>query len=180
MTEENNFCVVCGAMLPPGAEFCPACGSGIDGKSNPHVTGTRAGYTNSQSGGINVGIFILVYGLIALIYGLYSAYLGLTYTEASYNDLLQMAESMGMGGMLPAWSDSIPTDFLISGILTIASGALALLSYWFCRQGGPRNYAVVACFAASVLSFWFFSVVSIIVGLIVTFLLYRDKNMFTS
>ena len=178
MTEENNFCVVCGAMLPPGAEFCPACGSGVDGRSNPHAAEARAGYSGSQSGGINIGIFVLLYGIIALIVGVYGTYIGLTFTEADYNQIAEMYESFGLA--LPAWSDSIPTEYLISGIMTVVSGALALLSYWFCRQGGPRTYAVVACLAASVLSYGFFSFISIIVGLIVTFLLYRDKNMFTS
>lgn len=178
MTEENNFCVSCGAMLPPGAEFCPSCGAGVDGRTNPHSARASPGYATAQPSGLNVSLFILIYGVLALIVGLYGTYSGLTFDEAAYNEMRELYESIGM--TIGPWDPSFATELLISGVLCLVSGVLALLSYWLCRKGGPKTYAVVLCIAAAVTSYGFLSFISIIVGLIVAFLLYRDNTTFTS
>lgn len=180
MTDENKFCTACGAMLPEGAEFCPECGAGIGGRSNPHAYAQGPGYPMQQrSGPPAVSILILVYGVIAAILGLSTVYLGLTFTEADFQALVDQYEAMGM--VLPfEWSDSFSSDMLFTGGITIISAISALVSYWFCYKRGPKTYAVIACAVATVFSYGMISIVSIAIGAIVTFLLYRDDKGFTS
>lgn len=136
MTEENNFCVSCGAMLPPGAEFCPSCGAGVDGRTNPHSARPSPGYATAQPSGLNVSLFILIYGVLALIVGLYGTYSGLTFDEAAYNEMRELYESIGM--TIGPWDPSFATELLISGVLCLISGVLALLSYWL-QEGRAQD-----------------------------------------
>lgn len=180
MSDENKFCTACGAMLPDGAEFCPECGAGIGGRANPHSYAQGPGYTPAQrTGPPTISILVLIYGVFALILGVVSVYLGLTFTEAGFQELVEQYEAMGMVFPLE-WSDSFSSEMLLTGGITIASAVCALVSYWFCYKRGPKTYAVIACALATVLSFGMIGIVSVIIGALVTFLLYRDSNGFAS
>ena len=180
MTDENKFCTACGAMLPEGAEFCPECGAGIGGRTNPHAYAQGPSYATVQrSGPPAMSLLVLIYGVFALILGIVSVYLGFTFTEADFQELVEQYEAMGMVFPLE-WSDSFSSEMLLTGAVTMASAACALISYWFCYKRGPKTYAVVACAAATVLSFGVMSVVTVVIGALVTFLMYRDTKGFTS
>ncbi len=179
MSDENNFCVACGARLPADAEFCPECGAGIGGRANPHniVSGQ---YSRPMSNGVSmIGIFILIYGIFAIIISIMGLYFGLTMTEEKYQSMVDLYESMGIGVPFE-WSDSLNAEMLRSGGLSLASGISALVSFWFCYQKGPKKYALVACAAATVLSYAVLGILSVAIGVIVTFMLYNDKKSFTS
>ena len=180
MTDENKFCTACGAMLPEVAEFCPECGAGIGGRANPHAFAQGPGYGMQQrSGPPTVSILILIYGLLAAVLGISAIYLGLTFTEADFQELIDQYAAVGM--VLPfEWSDSFNSEVLFSGGISLVSAVGALVSYWFCYKRGPKTYAVIACAVSTVFSFGMASFVSVIIGAIVTFLLYRDDKGFTS
>lgn len=182
MTEENRFCVRCGARLPEGAEFCPECGASVGGGGNPYVS--QQPYQPRQSTAMpRMTTYILIYGVLAVIFGLISLYTGATLNEADWNSMIDMYEEMGFAGVLPAWDDFFRTQMLVAGACMVLSGACAFAGYWFCRQRGPRMYVVVACAVASVLTLGMMDVTSVIlliVGLFVTYMVYTDKTGFAS
>lgn len=182
MTEENRFCVRCGARLPEGAEFCPECGASVDGGGNPYVS--QQPYQPRQSTAVpKMSIYILIYGVLAVIFGLMSLYEGAILSEADWNTMMDMYEQMGFEGILPPWDEFFRTQMLISGACMILSGACALAGYWFCRQRGPRMHVVILCAVASVLTLGMMdvtAVITLIIGLFVTYMVYNDKTGFAS
>ena len=176
MTDENKFCVVCGANLPSGAEFCPACGSKVDGGVNPYARGPDTMYRAPRKSNQTVSILIGIYGILALLVGAYGLYSGLTYNEYEYNQIVDVYESLGI--FLDLSLEDMKSQLILSGALSLASGVLALVCFLMCARGGPWKVAVVVCLIASVLSYGFLSFVSIAIGLVVTYLLYSNRSAF--
>lgn len=179
MNDDKRFCTACGALLPAGATFCPECGAGTDGSSNPYA-GRAQPYRAPQSqGGSIAKTLLLVYGVLAIVMAIAFLYNGIVLNEAMYNEMMQMYWDMGIE--MPAWDDFIKTQMMAAGAFMIMSALAALASYWFCKKRGPKKNAVMSCAIASVLVLGMMDVTAIImliIGCLVTYMLYKDNTGF--
>lgn len=190
MSENDRFCTACGARLPEGSLFCPECGRSVDGGENPYA-GAYAGYDDRSrvQRKSSVPIFIILYGIFGLIVGASMLSFCVGLNEASYNELLQTAGDM-MGsdvtGMMPAWSESLKNMLVATCVFGTVSPICALVSYVFCWRNGPWKYALAFCALADVLILGMCltdvitAVILFIIGLIVTYKLYTDRETFSS
>lgn len=192
--EEDRFCTRCGSELPEGASFCAECGSPVGGDgspsqsygspySAPYVDRTRAGK------GPGFAFIILLYGIVAIVFGLMDAVSYFGMTEASYNELIDyMSEIMGMdaSGFLPVWTDGTGTLMGLSMVFLIVSGVLAIVCYVFCRKAESWKLAVLTCAASAVAClgiscfslYVYLSIPLFVIGVLVTALLYSQRNTF--
>lgn len=181
MNDEKKFCTACGAMLPDGAEFCPACGAGVDGHANPYTVRSNPYSTNQARSGSVAKTLLLIYGVLAIIMAIAFLYNGYILNESMYNEMMQMYSDMGIN--VPAWNDFMKTQMMVAGAFMLMSGITALISYWYCKNRGPKKYAVIWCAVASVLVLGMMDITAIIfliVGLLVTYMIYNDKTGFES
>lgn len=183
MESENRFCVACGAMLPDGAEFCPSCGANVRNGGNPHISGPQPQYVRTgtwNSGKPKMTVLILAYGILATLMGLLFLVMGSSITEELYQEILSMGFPYDMT------MDQFVQLVLITGAVFLVSGLLALASYVFCNKKGPKKYAVTLCLLASLVPLGTLAVQDVtgiflfIIGALVTFMLYNDRNGFES
>lgn len=182
MEDENRFCVACGATLPEGARYCIECGAPVGGRVNLYRAGPGLLYAAKSRNGPDMKMFILIYSVVAALMGILLLWVGLSLEEATWNEVSNLYEDMGMGSLTP-WNDSMPMTIIIPGAFTLLSGLCALGSWWLCRQHGPKKMAVLACALSTVLILNVGDLVGVvlcIVGAFVTYRLYIDKYSFTS
>ncbi len=176
--DDNKFCVVCGANLPPGSSFCPSCGSNVDGSPNSlHANQPRT----SRSLGY-IPTLVVLYGALAVVFGLLTAAtLG---TWESIWDQICDSDGLYMGYTL----EKMTSACLWLGIAMVVSGACALVSYWFLRNLTNFNMALGFCVLASVTPFIYLAsgeldlspLIPMIIGLIVSYMIYKKKSAFLS
>lgn len=192
MSEENRFCTACGASLPEGSVYCPECGRPVGGGANPYAAGPAPGYREPAMGRkSSTPLFILLYGAFGLVFGLLTLSDGITINEQVYNEMLDYVTQitgMDASSVMPAWSDSMKTQMIVSGAFMVASPVCALLSYYFCWRNGPWKNAIVLCVLADVLvlgvcAYFEYIVIALplfVIGLFVTFRLYNERPRFAS
>lgn len=191
MTEENRFCVVCGANLPEGSMFCPDCGASVSGDA-PSRSFSRNVAGPVKGGSAIVPVFILVYGAIGLIIGLLELADSIVIDQASYQAIIDnINKAMIDYGMdpvqiLPEWTDSTKLLLITSAVFGTLSPLAALGSYYFCYKTGPKKKAVQLCIAATVLIlglcafsiYLTFAIPCFIIGAIMSYLLNNSSDVF--
>ena len=189
MTDENRFCTACGARLPEGSIYCPECGRPVDGGQNPYAADPGWDRGMVQRRKSSIPVFLLLYGIFGLIVSLYMLSFAYGLNEEVYNQFLQNAEEMigsDVSPMMPPWEDSLRTMMLAASVFGIISPVLALVSYYFCWKGGPWKNAIILCGLSSVLILGtciassMEGLILFLIGMFVTFMLYRDKDTFAS
>ena len=81
---------------------------------------------------------------------------------------------------------SIVVYSVAASVFGIVSPVLALVSYYFCWKGGPWKNAIILCGLSSVLILGtciassMEGLILFLIGMFVTFMLYRDKDTFAS
>jgi len=201
MSEEGcdrSFCTHCGAKLTEDASYCPECGSPVPGvRSNPYTgsapCGDTGAYEVQRADDRLIWIVVLVgiYAALSLISGLFTA------TESPM--LIQyMKEAMTpeqwqtMLDSLMMTEDQLLAYMVGSGYASVASGALAACAVALCAIRRYWLVAVLFCAAASfaVLTALAFappvamggtalsSGVLVVIGLMMSFIIYRSKPAF--
>lgn len=180
MTDENQeFCVKCGARIPPDSTFCPECGVPIDGGTNPYASqcGTRD-YGGGCCPANNIkttGTFILIYGLISTLFGIMMVSVGLSMTMDLWNQMIEMT-----GSSMTISMEDFKSLATMLGAMLLASGVCALISGFLVGKGQKWMVSLVLCGAASILSFGFevLGIVTCAIGLFMTYRIYRNKDSF--
>lgn len=191
MTEEHKFCTGCGANLPEGAQFCPECGKGVNGSTNPYQTYGGPNQYGQPVGKSTIPTFILFYGVAGLVYGLIMLVESASLSEEYWNEMIEMISNISgidASQYFPVWSDSIRTTMIVSSIFGTVSPLCALVSYYFCWKNGPWKNAMIFCGLATALilgigiatQFLWTGVLLFIIGLYVTYRLYLDKDRYAS
>lgn len=173
--EDRSFCPRCGADLPPGSAFCPGCGASQAGGPNPY-----RGYGQTAQNPLKVPMVLtVVYGLVAVVLGLISMLMALTMTESMLEELIEQ---------FPEWGsvfsdvdlDTLKIESAVSGVIAVISGACALLAYRNMKVPQKMMVTIILLVVSSFTSYPMIAHYSVIIGLLVTFLVYMKKDCFTS
>ncbi len=182
----DKFCTACGCELPEDATFCPECGANLDAKTpcDPYAIG------HMSKKKLTVAPLILIYGIFALIFGMISLIDSVMLTEDAYNQTIEIVSEMigfDISSMMIPWSDDMPLLMSISNSFLCISGALAIVDYATCKKGENHKLAYLLCAASAVSALGIcaysynlsMGIFLCIVGLLVTFFVYRGKESFT-
>lgn len=187
MTDER-YCTECGYHLNPADRFCPACGATVrecedyvapvadaPGTSNVvRPTSDRAG---------KITVLALIWGILALVFGA-SILLQL---DTMVDTFVQSAISIDMGNGQNMWeylvdngvgTDEIRLIYLLNGGAFALSGFFALVSAHFVHRRQSHSTAFIFMLLSAL--FAFMGLLSLIIGLIVTYYLYKSKDEFKS
>jgi hypothetical protein len=194
--EENGFCISCGAILPSGAEFCPVCGHHIGGPVMSGGSVPLSKSTAENAGGLITWAVLLmaIYAVLSVSIGLYSILEAGMMVDVlkevlvdSGIDWVQFRASMGFV------SDAEFVSFIVnSGAVSLASGAVIVVSCVLCALRRMYKIAVVLCVAGSAVLFATAAVgpaaqiagslatssVMFIVGALVAYLIYKSEAAF--
>ena len=197
MTDEEKFCFKCGAMLPDGADFCPECGASLraEGERTVPEPEVRTAVRSDSLGAIPA--LILIYGIFALIVAFFYIISGIMldslldmfkdYAERGiismddYNQFLEM-----IGAATEEGRSTLKLNLTIEGILFAVSGIAAVVSSRYCGKLENYKRAFYLCFAATILvaaQVFLGDITGLIlaaVGLVMCYLLYRNREKFTS
>lgn len=182
MTDDARFCYKCGANLPEGSEFCPECGARTQGNSGEE----RAEYTaqptrsKSQDAGI-LPILMAIYGILSIIFCFMLISMGL-----SIDALLSMLTDMAVEN--PSMAEDInrikelllSVNFNFVAIVMLLSGICALISYAGASKLEHFQRTIIFCAVATALPAFTYDIFLVIIGVIVTVLLYTKKDKFVS
>ncbi len=138
------FCRVCGTQLPPGAKFCPHCGSPAEQISQyapPPQYQTQTQYNTAQAPaqsttnsiaivGFVLSFFVPIAGLICSIFGLIKTgkgapYKGLAIAGIVISAIGMIVQFFLMIGPLMDAVESLLTVFFILPLLLIFAGVSA-------------------------------------------------------
>lgn len=173
--EDRSFCPRCGADLPPGSAFCPGCGASQGSGPNPYRD-----HSQTVQNPLKVPMVLTaVYGLVAVVLGLISMLMALTMTESLLEEIIDQ---------FPEWEsmltdvdiDALRSESIISGVLAVISGACALFAYRNMKVPEKWMVTIVLLVVASFTSYTMIAYYSVVIGLLVTFLVYTKKDHFTS
>ena len=190
--KDTVFCTRCGAKMAPDAVYCPECGAQmavIPQRTTEEYFDMHAPRKQSEMMKW-VKILLFVYAGISILIGFMLAGLGgwsinvLEQTDPEYTKSL--LESFGM-------TKSQYVDYCTTvGIISLVSGALALISGIMCVKRRYNKVAISICVVASLICFaqLFFTpsssiasdvlscAISAIIGCIVAYLIYKVKDEF--
>jgi len=167
---DEMHCTKCGAKLEPGSQFCPACGTPLGAMMG------NASYQTAGSGGPDpfayglqsklgtYAILTAIYGVLALLYGLFV--IG------------------GMGLIVDTYKEVYGTT--LSGDIVMAVGAISVLSSvaaiagaYLAKKCKMFTVTIVLYLVASITSICL-TVITLVIGLVFTYLVFRCKPAFTS
>ena len=187
---EERYCHECGSPLTPDATFCPACGANVntDGTADQVVNDPAVGgipytappRTNNRK---TITILCLVWGIGGLIFGLYM-YL----TAGSLADTaVEQMKNMTYSGTQTYWDlmvengfdrDLFVTLYQIVGLSMALSAFMALIGAHFIHYGTHYKIALLALILSSI--FAAMELITLVIGLVVTYKLTKYKSEFAS
>lgn len=177
MNDENGkFCVSCGARLPDDATFCPQCGASVYGNPNPYQASGMAVKSQDTLG--NTYMFILIYGIVAVIFGLLMAASGLSMDQQMWDQFIATLPADIADIYSAVTLEEFKSTCYLAGALFVGSGACALVSSFFVKSRTKWIVALVMCLVASLLSVEM--IITLIIGLFMTFKIYVNKNVFSN
>ena len=203
MSEDGftGFCSKCGAKVHESADFCPECGNPVHGGTAAASTfsGSVVGGSDStdkksaESRLMWVTVLTAIFAIFAIISGVYSV--------AGVDSMINMLkDTLGADGWVQFLSDMGVTEaqfhdyILNSGYIMIVSGAIVAVTlalvvirkYWMiavatCALGSISCFFVLAVIPSSMVASGAFSAaLQFVIGMIVTYLIYKSKVAFTS
>lgn len=124
-------------------------------------------------------VLTAVYGLVAVVLGLISMLMALTMTESLLEEIIDQ---------FPEWEsmladvdiDALRYESIVSGVLAVISGVCALFAYRNMKVPEKWMITIILLVVASFTSYTMITYYSVIIGLLVTFLVYTKKDHFTS
>ena len=174
--EDAKFCAYCGANLPSGSSFCPECGSSVGGGDNPYRRVTSVNASNPLE---TVATFTLIYGIIAAILGLISILVGFAFDQTFVDEMIaQFPELEAELSTLDV--DLLRDESIIAGVLSVASGALAIVAYGNMKKLVKWQMTFILMILSSILSIGFIFVISVIVGFVMCYYVYKNKDAVSS
>ncbi len=175
--QEKRFCVRCGAELPADSLFCPDCGSPVDGGENIYDVNRPRFATRPDTMG-STSTLVLIYGIFAAAFGLLMIVSWSAFTPELWQDFIQEFGDVGFT------YDFMKEVMGVGGACLIVSGAAALLSAFLSNKREHWMIAVVSCAVASFAVFGFggiiFGILLCIIGLLMTYRIYKNKDAFKS
>jgi hypothetical protein len=182
---DKKFCIVCGAELQPGTQYCPSCGAAIspqDGMPATTVVQTRP--TPGSQSLRTVAILCLIWGVVAVAVAIPVLSSAVSFVDmvidqlkdAAYDSTRSMwdyySQEMGMTRDL-----LIQSMYLLGGLL-LASGLLALISAFCSYKNVQYSVAFVTLLLSAVCSC--IGLITLVIGIIVLIKLSKCKEAFTS
>ena len=197
MSDENyGFCPHCGENLKTDSVYCPACGAIIKPEE---AKATIAASRPTSMGGTRLFSFVLL--IIYTIVELMGSVSMLSFSPEMYDTLDQMfIESLGESfadwmysnlGVVITKEQFLSETFII-GIVGLLSAVAAGVSAYFCYKRENRMYAVIACAASTLIAMSgaflcpllgggiSSAIFTLLVGGLVTFLIYRSDKYFAA
>ncbi|MFA6710745.1 MAG: zinc-ribbon domain-containing protein [Candidatus Methanomethylophilaceae archaeon] len=203
MSEDGftGFCSKCGAKIHESADFCPECGNPVHGGvaaastfggpavGGPDMTDKKA----ADSRLMWVTVLTAIFAIFAIIGGIYSV--------VGIDSMIQMfKDALGTDGWTQFLSDMGMTetqfhDYVVnSGYVSITSGAIVAITLILVVIRKNWMIAVATCALGSVSCFFALAVVpsemvsstafsaalQFVIGMIVTYMIYKSKVAFTS
>lgn len=161
---ESRFCTQCGALIQETDQFCLACGARV-GSSGPTV---QAAVENKGESLTTLAVLDFVWAVGVILIG--------AYFLASGQNFIQLFKEMGMWDQLNMTEAVFLEAILMLGVLSIVSGAAALISGALTLKGRKYNIAFIMIIISSVTGLVY--LVSLF-GFIVAYLLYKARRCFT-
>lgn len=187
---DQKFCIECGRNLNPTDRFCPECGAML-GDDRADVPAQEMSccrepvHGNSGRSGLlrNVVVLSLLWGIIALVSGLYlfadCGAVAHTFVETLEGYEYTEGQSMWEYFVEEGFTEKdIETLYAALGLCLIASGVLALMASHLAHRRQRYRIAVVLLILSSLTSG--FGLLTLVVGIIVTYYLTKCKYEFTS
>ena len=201
--EFTGFCSKCGAKIYESADFCPECGNSTHGGASTAATFNGSTVGGSDSASLDkraadsrlmwVMVLTAIFAIFAIAGGAYSAF--------GVDSLIQMLkDALGTDG----WTDFLnsmgitETEFhdyvMNSGYVSLVSGILVAISFVFVAIRKNWMIAVAACALGSISCFFIIAVtpssmmgssafsasLQFVIGMIVTYLIYKSKVAFAN
>ncbi len=201
MEEKENygFCPACGANLPADSSFCPECGHAIGGgEQQPSGSSTYTGYgyaamddpkTRLKGKLLVAFIFVLIYAISEVLGGISL----LTIDQAMIDSADEALKDAGFGSfqdLLDDMSINMTTsEFIdmchIAGIVSLVSAALCFAANVLMYKHTKRIICTLLIAAAALVNFAlitmngvFSTLVSVIIGGIMAYLVYTSPEAF--
>lgn len=193
MSNENKFCIRCGATLPDGSVFCPECGAAVDGSQPPREVPSNRNVSTKKNPLSPVPVLILIYGVLAALGAIMLFILAI-----SVDGILEMLKEMADSGQISqadyqsikdlfdSYSMPIQTVFFLMGAIFLASGAAAIMAGASASELKEWKRTVTLCGVAAVVPFFLapFDILNAVilpaVGIIMTYMIYKHKDDFKS
>lgn len=203
MSEDGftGFCPKCGAKIHESADFCPECGNPVHGvvAAAPTFGGPVVGAPDmtdkkaADSRLMWVTVLTAIFAIFAIIGGIYSV--------VGIDSMIQMLKDvLGTDGWTQFLSDMGMTeaqlhDYIVnSGYISIITGVIVAITLvlvvirknWMiavatCALGSVSCFFTIAVVPSSMVSSTAFSAAfQFVIGMIVTYLIYKSKAAFTS
>ncbi len=178
---EERYCHECGSPLTQDVTFCPSCGAVIDpsaADSVPQTTAVRD--TNNRK---TLTVLCLVWGIGAVIIGLCLYFSAESITDEMISNLksqIYMDNKTYWDYFLDSGFDRnlFVNAFEATGLVLVISGLMALVSAHFIYRGEHYAIALVTLILSSI--FAACGIITLIVGIVVTYSLTKHKNEFVS
>lgn len=187
---DERYCRECGSPLTPEATFCPACGAianPVDGPvqtiNGPAEVDTTHQVPQRTNNRLPVTILCLIWGVSATALGLMMYF----NAESMTNDAIEQLKNMVYSDTQSYWDLLVESGFgreffidmyHIFGISFVLSGIMALVSAYFVYLGAHYKIALLTLILSSILAA--LQIIPLIVGLVVTYMLTKNKSEFVS
>lgn len=175
MEENKKICAECGAEVPADGDFCTRCGSKYS--NSPDQENMRSELRKmeeeAEESRINlVLILLVVYAIPATIFGLSS----LIFSK-QFADMVWSTESARQILIDGGVTFDMLKDYLIAtSILVLGGGVLTAASAVLTYKRKKWLIAFICCLTATI--FGVTTLFALLVGILVSFMLYRCKNQF--
>ena len=194
MANENyGFCPACGANLPADSTFCPECGHNLAGPvSSGQEAGAGVGYGYSKPG---LSGKLKTAAILCLIYAILEVLGSFSLLSMSMATIDMLDDMMGEDGWFENMLNDMGYDMTakefvdmchITGIISLVSGVFAGIGSILCFKLRKKMIAVGLVVAASLVLLVgcmypmniFSTIIDVIIGLLMAYLIYSSPDQF--